>query len=230
MIGGTHLVRLPAHLCQPPRERPGTHLQTTRGFLPDPEFELTLRAGGHAAFPIIPLRDGLAAASCFRDCVIRAKESHGPVGNCLHVYSSLEYAMMRLFLDPEGLAGFALNGSELVSVFSHHHRNPRRTLRNLVGLAVQLGGTRLDAFDTVLPTLYGACGFAQVARLAWSDKHAPEGWDHQSVIQFNGGRPDVVFMVHGANPGRVHRVQTYEEGIRAQFQALDELLGCEVRA
>lgn len=198
-----------------------THLQTVSGYVPTPEFESVLRASEHAVYPIVPLRTGLSAATCFREQLLQAKESHGAVGKCLHAYSALEYAMMRLFLDPTGLAGFALNGSEIVSVFSHRLRYPKRTLRNLVALGVQLGGIRLNAFDTVLPTLYGQCGFLPVARLAWNDVHAPAGWDYQSVAHYNGGRPDVVFMAHGVSGFSERRVASYEEGLRTQFLALD---------
>jgi len=138
----------------------------------------------------------------------------------LHLYSELEYAAMRLFLDQHGLAGFALAGSELVSVFSHRKRQPKRTMRNLVALAVQLGGIRLNAFDTVLPSLYGRCGFASVARLAWDDVYAPQQWDYTLATEWNHGRPDVVFMAFGVGYSET-AVRSYDQGIEAQFRALD---------
>ena len=60
-------------------------------------------------------------------------------------------------------------------------------------LAVQLGGRRLDAFDTVLPKLYSDTGFRAVARLPFADEHAPPGWNYKTFGACNGGRPDVAF-------------------------------------
>lgn len=103
---------------------------------------------------------------------------------------------MRLFTDEGGLAGFALNGSRILSVFCHADRETKPASPNLLRLAIQLGGTHLDAFDTVLPRLYGRAGFVEVGRVPWSDALAPEGWCYESFAEFNDGRPDVVFMEH----------------------------------
>ncbi len=203
------------------QQRVLTHRISEGGYVPTESFEDELRSNGDTSFRVIPLRSGLAPARCFRECVSAARESHGPIGNCLHLYTEIQYAEMQLFLDPQGLAGFALAGSELVSVFSHRERLPKRTMRNLVALAVQLGGIRLNAFDTILPHLYGRCGFARVARLAWKDEHAPVGWSFQCTSHWNGGRPDVIFMTHGEHRASERIVSSFESGIEAQFIALD---------
>jgi len=46
--------------------------------------------------------------------------------------------------------------------------------------------------------LYGRAGFRPVARIKWDDRYAPKGWDYDDNVlkQFNGGRPDIVFMVY----------------------------------
>lgn len=79
---------------------------------------------------------------------------------------------------------------------------------------------RLDCFDTVLPTLYADAGFVPVARFAWNDDYAPDGWDYQQFGRFNGGQPDVMFMAHDPNRvGSMYRhgvgdyVDDYDVGI-----------------
>ncbi len=52
----------------------------------------------------------------------------------------------------------------------------------------------LDGFDTVLPAMYSQKGFEAVARIAFVEEFAPEGWDFTTYERYNDGRPDVVFM------------------------------------
>jgi hypothetical protein len=132
---------------------------------------------------------------------------------------------MRMFTTKEGDAGFALNGNDIVSVFKHPNAPYRNVTRSMLDLAVQHGGKRLDAFDTVLPHIYGQNGFRAVARLPFSEEHKPKGWMRDTFRAFNQGAPDVVFMAHdpqaGAyNPGDGRTVSDYDEGTAAQHAAL----------
>ena len=61
-------------------------------------------------------------------------------------------------------------------------------------LAIQEGGYKLDAFDTVLPGLYSRMGFVPTARVAFDEDEAPPDWDRKLYSRFNDGRPDIVFM------------------------------------
>lgn len=67
---------------------------------------------------------------------------------------------------------------------------------DLVSLAVEQGGTKLDCFDTVLPEIYSVNGFKVVQRDAWNETYAPEGWDKKTFEKYNNGEPDVVYMQH----------------------------------
>ena len=82
--------------------------------------------------------------------------------------------------------------------------------QSMLRQATRLGGRRLDCFDTVLPTLYSDAGFVPVARLAWNDDYAPDGWDYQQFGRFNDGRPDVVFLAY--DPDRVGGMYTRGTG------------------
>lgn len=174
---------------------------------------------GCSVFPIRQLREGWVEAKRFHACVSSARLSHGAWGACLHLYQPEEYAEMALFTDQHGLAGFALNGNEVVSVFCHRQRPERRASRTLMAFATRLGGQCLNAFDTVLSKLYGECGFRTIARMAWNDRFAPKDWDYVAAGAFNGGRPDVVFMNYHSDMPE-HRVATFEEGVRRQKLAI----------
>ena len=166
----------------------------------------------------------------FHDAISSAKAAN-KYGASVHVYEPEEYRNVKMFLTPDGLAGLAVKpDGDIVSVF----KGPNSPLKAgfaeaALSLATQQGGNKLDAFDTVLPGLYGANGFRAVARLAWNDQYAPDGWDKATFAKFNGGEPDVVFMVHDPahaqdyKPGDGARVSTYEEGVAAQAAALQEL-------
>lgn len=135
---------------------------------------------------------------------------------------------MRLFSTPEGDAGFALKGDDIVSVFKHPQAPYRGVTKSMLDIATQEGGRRLDAFDTVLPRLYSQSGFRAVARLPFNDEYAPEGWSHEHFKAFNGGRPDVVFMAHDPQaglyqPGDGNPVYEYEHGATEQDHALNQI-------
>lgn len=169
-----------------------------------------------------------ADASQFHALISEIAASQGPMGGSVHVYSPEEYAGMRLFHADQGVV-FALSGDDIVSVGKHAQSTAKRAAQSALLLATQLGGRRLDCFDTQLPGMYAEGGFRAVARLAWNDEHAPDRWDYEAMADYNGGRPDVVFMVYdpiGAPAyDRLHGkiVQTYDEGIAAQHEALREI-------
>ena len=97
---------------------------------------------------------------------------------------------MRTFLTPDGKAGFALNGDDIVSVFRHPD-GPKGVVPAMLDLATSQGGRRLDAFDTTLPFLYGKSGFRAVSRTPFNPEYQPEGWNRW---------PDCVVI-----PGRLSR-------------------------
>lgn len=175
---------------------------------------------GYPVFPVFGLSAGIESAHVFRQAVEQARQSHGAWGACLHLYDVREYAAMRLFVDAELQAGFALNGTELVSVFSHRNRRERHASPNLMAVATAIGGNRLNAFDTILPQLYGKCGFHPIARLPWNDEAAPKDWDYCVTGTYNGGRPDVVFMVHIHHCPSVVHVASFADGLAHQLEAI----------
>lgn len=170
-------------------------------------------------FPVFRLARGSQSAGVFRRCLEKACHAYGPLASCVTVHGTEEYASRDLYLDADGSCGFALKDGEVASVFRHPAR-PGPVLPVLMRAAVEAGADRLDAYDTVLPSLYKDCGFTAVARLPWDDRSAQPGWSHAAFQAFNGGRPDVVFMVYGLPTLVPLQVATYEEGLAGQQVAL----------
>lgn len=154
--------------------------------------------------------------------IMMARRSHEETGSDqqLSVYSVKEYQRMRLFLNPENTAGFALQGDNIVSVFAHKFLAPR-ALPHLMDVATRNGGRRMDVYDTYLPRIYAREGFRCVAKIPWSDEYAPEGWDYAKMGEYNNGRPDVVFMVYDPS-WKVKTVGSYEEAEKIQVAILSK--------
>ena len=166
-----------------------------------------------------------AAADKFHEAITAAKEA-SPYGAAVEVHDVGDYAKMRTFLTPDRKAGFALQGNNIVSVFKHPDATSGGVAKSAIALATKLGGERLDAFDTTLPHLYADAGFRAVARLPFDEKYAPPGWNKDTFKDFNGGKPDVVFMVHDPalqgsyKPGDGAKVADYDAGVSAQRTAI----------
>lgn len=134
-------------------------------------------------------------APFFHAAISKSKESNAH-GASVYVYDVDEYRDMRLFVTADGGAGFALKGGdELVSVFKGD-TDAKRVAHPMVHLAIEEGARRGDAFDTVLPHIYGDHGLATVGRVKWNDEYSPEGWDKDLFRDFNDGEPDVIFMAY----------------------------------
>ena len=168
------------------------------------ERELT----GHLGNRYVALSNSTESARIFRQKISQARELT-QLGAPMALYEVPEYRDMRLFLLPDGMAGFAVRpDGDIVSVFNHPDSKLRGIAAEMMRLAVREGGRKLETFDTVMPDRYSEAGFRAVARLRWNDEHAPNDWDHGRMAVFNNGRPDLVFMVHDA--GRLARGDLYE--------------------
>jgi hypothetical protein len=165
----------------------------------------------------------------FHSAILRAKTTD-KFGASVHAYPANDYRGMNLFVTPDNNIGFAIKSDgDIVSAFKHPNSDAKEAAQTMLSLAVNRGGRKLDAFDTVLPRIYSDAGFRAVARLAWNDQFAPEGWNKDTYARFNSGKPDVVFMVHDpANAsaykaGDGKRVESYDEGVAEQTKALAEI-------
>ena len=137
---------------------------------------------------------GFEADAAFNKAITNAKTSLGDTGAAVYVYPAEDLANSKKFLSADGKSGFAIkNDGDIVSVFNSSDR-PGASIAALQ-LAVQNGGTKLDAFDIALPHIYALAGFKVVRREKWNQEFMPEGWNRKYFEkQGFSGTPDVVYM------------------------------------
>jgi hypothetical protein len=154
-------------------------------------------------------------ADVYQQAIQNSKDA-SPYGAAVYVYPVDDYADMRLFMAEDGKSGFALKGDDIVSVFSGPPH--KGSVYSSLQLAVQEGGRRLDAFDTVLTGIYHVNGFQVVGRMKWNEEYKPDNWDKEQFSEYNNGEPDVVYMAYNPDDNR-----TVEENPGEYFDDPDEL-------
>jgi hypothetical protein len=213
----------------------GHNLKTaaTEYTLPTAQAERLNRLGVSTP-PILELPASADTAKAFHAAISASKEGN-PHAAAVYVYSPEEYSQMKLFLTKDRKAGFALKGDDIVSVFNTKGSKHKMFAPYALTLAIQNGGRRLDAFDTVLPHIYSKVGFKTGSRNSWSDEFAPEGWDKALFGRYNNGEPDVVYMYYDPAPiksGDVQPVgpQQYSAGDRTRARQLFDDYDAAVQA
>ena len=103
--------------------------------------------------------------------------------------------------------------------------------------AIEAGGRKLDAFNTMLPDIYETVGFRPVARVKWNDEFAPKppfaakAWDKQTFAEFNNGEPDVILFVYdpkyfgGIDRNTLPLFEDFDEAAKIQDAELAKLGG-----
>lgn len=164
-------------------------------YQPSRKASRVYNADGKSTPPVYELEAGDQSAQAFHSAIKDAKEK-SKFGSAVSLYDPAEYKDMRLFLTPDGTAGFALKGDDIVSVFNKPGGPHKGVSNPLLDLAIAQGGRKLDAYDTVLPTIYGESGFKTTSRMAFNPEYAPADWNAQTFGTFNKGKPDVLHMVY----------------------------------
>ena len=142
----------------------------------------------------------------FHDSITESKKIN-KFGAAVYVYDPEEYQGMKTFLTKDGMTGFAVKeDGDIVSVFNRIDSPYEKTTIPVLMLAVEEGGRKLDAFDTILPQLYSKVGFKVSSRTAWNDEYAPPGWDKTVYGDYNSGEPDVVFMHYDPESSDVYKM------------------------
>lgn len=136
-------------------------------------------------------------AAAFRKAILKSKKSNAHAA-AVEVKSLKDYRNKgyRMFVSRGGESGFAIGmDGDIVSLFKQGDAPIQDLVSSVLPLAIQQGGTKLDAFDTYLPILYSRYGFKAVARVPFNEQYMPEGWRFEDFKEYKDGRPDVVLMV-----------------------------------
>jgi hypothetical protein len=180
------------------------------------------KRSGNATPTFYELGNTVAASERFHAAIVENKQA-SPFGAAVAVYTPKEYRGMRLFLSADAKSGVAVKpDGDIVSVFAANNSG-----RALIELAVSAGGTKLDAYDTVLAHFYAPHGFVVASRIAWDEKQILEDWDKKTFSAFNNGEPDVVFMArddaymgsYKSTDGKL--VTKYEDAVEIQSEAIN---------
>lgn len=156
----------------------------------DRTFGNILTAAEMPAVTMIEIEQTEENAQMFENLIQQSKDQ-SDYGAAVYVYPAEEYQQMRLFLTDDKQSGFAIKSDgDIVSVFS----NGGGKVHSMLALAVEQGGTKLDAFDTVLPDIYSINGFKEVGRDSWNEDYKPDDWNKQTFGLYNNGEPDIVYM------------------------------------
>ena len=136
--------------------------------------------------------------------------------------------------------GFALKpDGDIVAVFNSAEA-PRGGIYATMQAAVEAGGLKLDAFDTMLPGIYETVGFRPVAKVTWNDEFAPKPpfaakeWDKETFSQFQNGEPDVILFVYdpnyfgGANKDDLPSFVDFNEAAKIQDAEVKRLHGSQM--
>ncbi len=168
-----------------------------------------LRERGYPTPEIFEL-DSEQDAEAFVQMMEGLKEGN-PYASSVYIYDVEEYREMRLFSTADGRAGFGIKpNGDIVSVYIYSDSDHRKGTLSMLAQAIELGGDRLDAYDTVLPKIYAQAGFKPVSRVRWNTDFEPDGWDPELYAEFNRGQPDVVAMAY--DPDRVDSEYDSSEG------------------
>ena len=132
----------------------------------------------------------------FYDAIGAAKQAN-PYGAFVTQHETEEYDGMKKYLSADGGVGVAVTeDGNIVSVFKNPDVNTGKgSVSSILFTALENGGKKLDNFNSKkLSQLYLQHGFVPVARIAFNDDYAPDGWNYE-----RDGRPDILFWVHNGD-------------------------------
>lgn len=143
------------------------------------QFQLlpgNLGTGNPVFFSLKPSMD---SAEVFRSA-LAASRAKSEWGWMVELHDLDYYRKSMMFLSKDHLSGFAITpDGNIVSVFNNPNSFYEGVTDPMIRLAVERGGIRLDAFDTILPHLYSRNGFKASARVRFNPVYAPEGWPYK---------------------------------------------------
>ena len=206
-------------------------------YTPTPALQTVLDKSEISAPTIYELTHTTENAQRFWDAIKAAKDSDSKHGAAVWLYEQSDYEGMRLFLSEDNKHGFAIKpDGDIVSAFKFKEKTDKKTdpdMRDkanwsgtanwMLTIATSEGGTKLDCFDTILPSIYRVNGFKEVRREAWDESQRVPDWNKENFAEYNNGEPDIVYMEYDPNynPYDVNVAQTPNEGYRIAGEESD---------
>jgi hypothetical protein len=133
----------------------------------------------------------------FSDAISTAKKEN-PHGAYVAAHSVDEYSRMKTFLTRDGHSGIAVtDDGDIVSAFNNGSKSRiRGGSTQLLMIAIENGGKKLDNFGGKLSDIYAQHGFIPVARAEFSTDQTvvPPGWNYE-----RDNHPDIIFWVHNGD-------------------------------
>jgi len=197
-------------------------------FQPNPEVLSRYNKAG-LNIPVVNQVDPKTSANSFSSDMASAMVDHF-YGKQVTIQDPNNLLDAKLYRTEFG-GGFAIKpDGDIIGVFQGANAPPK-TSYAMIQLAVEQGGKKLDAFNTMLPRIYETLGFRPVSRVKWDDTQAPDGWNKETFAEYNNGEPDLVFFVYdpnyfgGAKIDELPIFTDYDEAQKIQTKALEELGG-----
>ena len=195
-------------------------------FSPNPTILERYKEAG-LNIPVVNKVDPATSAKAYSDDMTTAMADH-PLGPQVTIQKPENLQDAKLYRTEFG-GGFAIKpDGDVIGVFQGANAPPK-TIYATLQLAIQQGGKKLDAFNTMLPDIYETVGFKPVSKIAWDDTQAPDGWSKEKFAKYNNGEPDLVFFVYdpnyfgGVNIDDLPVSSTYDEAQSIQTKALQNL-------
>lgn len=124
----------------------------------------------------------------------------------------------RSYMDTNGSTGFAIApDGDIEAVFANKAAGaPKGSTKSTIPQAVALGGNKLDCYGHNLVDIYSKYGFEPVARVAFNQEYANDGWTADK------GSPDIYFMMHNGDSADavVQNMNKYKRWSKAELDAL----------
>lgn len=151
---------------------------------------------------------------------LTAGRNSDPVnGGCVTPKSAQELreGNVRTFMNENGTVGVGVApDGDIVAVFKNKNGGPRKALDTMMPIAIEQGGDRLDCYGDGLVDVYTRYGFEPVARVAFNEAYANDGWSSDK------GTPYIYFMKHNGDSADtvVQKMGTYPEYTETQLDDL----------
>ena len=169
--------------------------------------------------PTYAVKDTTADPVSYEQALTAGRNSDPVNGWCVTPKSAQELrdGNVRTFMNENGTVGVGIApDGDIVAVFKNKNGGPRKALDTMMPIALEQGGDRLDCYGDGLVDVYTRYGFEPVARVAFNEAFANDGWSPDK------GAPYIYFMKHNGDSADtvVQKMGTYPECTKAQLDDL----------